>query len=506
MTSRTIRLSPQDNVVVAGERLEAGELIEAGRIVCAQPIPAGHKVATAVIARGGTIRKYGERIGIALKDIAAGEHVHEHNMGMGPAWRKYTIGDRLRPAEHLPSGERTTFDGIIRSDGRVGTRNYIAVIAASACAGSVVRFIADTIKKDALGPYKNVDGVVGIVHASGCGLADHGIGIDCLQRTMVGWARHPNFGGVLVVGLGCEINQLDRLIELMAPGLATPLRGLSIQQAGGTPAAVSAGAAAVRELLVHADQARRSRVCASNIVLGLECGGSDGYSGITANPALGAASDLVVANGGAVILSETPEIYGAEHILISRTRSEAVGHKLMDCIAWWESHARRHGIELNNNPSPGNKAGGLTTIMEKSMGAISKAGSSDLAAFYDYAEPVTEKGLVFMNTPGYDIVSLTGMIAGGANVIGFTTGCGSVIGCKPVPTLKLASNTPMYTRMASDMDIDCGGIVGGGLSVAAAGKMIFEALLAAASGKSTKSELMGYGDNEFAPWLLGATL
>jgi altronate hydrolase len=238
----------------------------------------------------------------------------------------------------------------------------------------------------------------------------------------------------------------------------------------------------------------------------LQCGGSDGYSGISANTALGAASDLVVAQGGTVILSESPETYGAEHLLTRRAVSREVGEKLVGVMKWWEDYTAREGAEMNANPSPGNKAGGLTTILEKSLGAMAKAGTTNLVDVVGYAEPVTAKGFVFMDTPGYDPVGATGQVAGGANLMCFTTGRGSVFGCKPAPSLKLATNSTMFRHMEEDMDINCGTVLEGTESVAECGERIFRHMLATASGAPTKSEALGFGDAEFAPWVLGATM
>jgi altronate hydrolase len=403
--------------------------------------------------------------------------------------------------------DEDTFLGIVRADGSVATRNYIGVMTTVNCSTTVARMIADQFRgPQALADFPNVDGVVALTHKSGCGLSADGEAIDLLRRTLGGYARHPNFAGVLLVGLGCEDNQIGRLMqrEALAPG--DRVHALTIQESGGTNAAVRAGVGYIRDLLPTANAIARVPVPAAQLKLGLQCGGSDGFSALTANPALGVASDILVAHGGTSILSETPEIYGAEDVLLRRAASPAVAHDLLGLLEWWEAHLARHGATMDANPSPGNKAGGLTTILEKSLGATAKGGWSELRAVYRYAESVTETGFVYMDTPGYDPVSVTGQVAGGANIICFTTGRGSCFGCKPAPSLKLATNTPMYRRMQDDMDINCGTIADGEQSIAEVGAAVYRLILATASGQKTKSELFGYGEEEFAPWQLGATL
>ena len=502
----SIRLHPGDNVVVAAVTLEQGKDIPEEGVICRDRIPESHKVATEAIARGETVRKYGQIIGVASRDIKPGEHVHTHNMEMLDYERNYAFGTEAKPTVAVSEEERAFFQGIVREDGRVATRNFIGVMASAGCSASVARFVADAFDNEALAAFPNVDGVVAILHDSGCGLADHGDGIEYLQRTLAGWARHPNFAGLVLVGHGCEVNQIDDFTGKTGLETGPAFRMMNVQSVGGTKKAVQLGIEAVREMLPEADRVTRRPVPASQLVVGLECGGSDALSGITANPALGLASDLVVRHGGTVILSETTEIYGAEQLLIQRAEREEVGRKLLERLRWWEEYAGRNGVELNNNPSPGNKAGGLTTILEKSLGAVAKSGSTNLVEVYRFAEPVTSKGLVFMDTPGYDLVSVTGMVAGGANIVCFTTGRGSVFGSKPVPTIKLATNSKLYRNMEEDMDVNCGLIVDGEAGMDEMGRVIFQSILDTASGKKTKGELLGFGDNEFAPWHMGAIL
>ena len=499
-----LRLNPADDVVIACRDLEPGtNLIQEGVLV-AERIPAGHKVATRAVAQGQPVRRYSQIIGFATRAIAPGQHVHVHNLEVRDFARDYAFGEAYEPTRFIQPP--ATFMGIVRADGRVATRNYIGILSTVNCSATVAKYVADAFKGEALSAFPNVDGVVALTHSSGCGMDTNGQGIDVLRRTLAGYARHANFAGVLVIGLGCEANQMDALFFTQGLSEGPLLRSMTIQGEGGTPKTVQNGIALIKEMLPHANEAAREAVPASHITVGLQCGGSDGYSGITANPALGAAADLLVRHGGTAILSETPEIYGAEHLLTRRASSRAVGEKIVERIRWWEDYTARNNGEMNNNPSPGNKAGGLTTILEKSLGAVAKGGTTGLMGVYEYAEPVTAKGFVFMDTPGYDPVSATGQVAGGANMICFTTGRGSVYGCKPAPSLKLATNTPLYERMESDMDINCGAILDGSMSVQEAGQKIFELILATASGQPSKSEEHGFGADEFVPWQLGAVM
>jgi altronate hydrolase len=504
--SAVIRLNEHDNVVVARADLLPGASIEGGNVTARAAIPAGHKVATAPIAQGEPVRKYNQIIGFASQPIEPGQHVHGHNMAMGDFDRDYAFGADMRPTAFIPEAERATFQGYMRENGRAGTRNYLGVITSVNCSATVARYIADAFKGDALRDYPNVDGVVAIVHGTGCGMADTGEGFGNLQRTLWGYAQHVNFAGVLMLGLGCEVAQIDFMMEAQGLKHSPRLQSMTIQDSGGTRKTVERGVAQLREMLPAANAMRRTAVPASHLTLCLQCGGSDGYSGITANPALGAAADLLVRHGGTAILSETPEIYGAEHLLTRRAENRAIGEKLIERIRWWEGYCARNGGSMDNNPSPGNKQGGLTTILEKSLGAAAKGGTTNLRGVYKYAEPVDTKGFVFMDTPGYDPCSATGQIAGGGNIICFTTGRGSVFGAKPVPSIKLATNSAMYRRMEEDMDINCGAVLDEGVSVAAMGERIFDRIIDVASGLPSKSEALGFGDAEFVPWQIGATM
>ncbi|MFZ2003844.1 MAG: altronate dehydratase family protein [Stellaceae bacterium] len=504
MPPLTIRLNPADNVVVARADLLPGTEIPGEGVRAVAHVPVGHKIATAPIAAGEAVRKYGQILGFAIEAIAPGDHVHTHNMAMGDFARDYAFGvdAHATAAPDRPA----TFQGIVRADGRVATRNYLGVLTTVNCSASAARFIAEQFRGGALAEFPNVDGVVALGHGTGCGMGVEGEPMALLRRTIAGYARHPNFAGVLVLGLGCESNQIAGLMRAEGLEEGPLLTTMTIQDTGGTTKTVREGVARLKAMLPAANDVRRETVPASHLTLALQCGGSDGYSGITANPALGACVDLLVRHGGTAVLSETPEIYGAEHLLTRRAQSREVGEKLVERIRWWEDYTARTGGEMNNNPSPGNKAGGLTTILEKSLGAVAKGGSTNLVDVYRYAEPITKKGFVFMDTPGYDPVSATGQVAGGANIICFTTGRGSVFGCKPAPSLKLATNTPLFRRMEDDMDIDCGPIADGEASVAEMGERIFKLVLDTASGKQTKSEILGFGEDEFTPWVLGAVM
>ncbi len=504
--SPTILLHADDAVLIARTSLMPGVEVSAG-VVTTDRIPAGHKVAIRPIAVNEAIIRYGQIIGFATQPIAPGQHIHTHNCGMGDFSRDYAYGETARPTDYV--NDPATFMGIRRADGRIATRNYIGILTSVNCSAHVASMVADVFKKNPftghnpLADFPNVDGVVALTHKTGCGMTQDEP-LTLLRRTLGGYARHVNFSAVVVLGLGCEINQIGGLMQEQK--LAGRLREMQIQDIGGTRKTTEAGVAFVREALTDANNVKREEVNASELIVALQCGGSDGYSGISANPALGAASDLLVRHGGTVILSETPETYGAEHLLTRRAVSREVGEKLVGLMRWWDAYCAREGAEMNANPSPGNKAGGLTTILEKSLGAMAKAGSTNLVDVLNYAEAVTKKGFVFMDTPGYDPVAATGQVAGGANLVCFTTGRGSVFGCKPAPSIKLATNTPMFKRMEEDMDINCGTILDGDENVQDCGQRIFDLMLKTASGQPTKSESFDFGGAEFAPWVLGATM
>lgn len=518
-----LRIHPTDNVLIARQQLVGGTaLSQLGQPIAAAQlqmpgvagfvvqglVPAGHKVASQAIAAGQPVRRYGQIIGMATKAIAAGEHVHTHNLAFADFAREHKPCADARPTAF--EAQAATFDGIVRADGRVATRNYIGVLTSVNCSATAARAIADYFRRDlrpeALADYPHVDGVVALTHGMGCATASDGEELQVLRRTLGGYARHPNFAAVLVVGLGCETNQIQGLVAQEGLAEGAKLATFNIQDSGGTAKTVAKGIELIKAMLPQANQVRRQPVPASFLTVGLQCGGSDGYSGLSANPALGAAVDRLVRHGGTAILSETPEIYGGEHLLTRRAQSPAVADKLLARIAWWEAYTARNQMKMDNNPSAGNKAGGLTTILEKSLGAIAKSGTTNLVDVYEFAQVVTAKGFVYMDTPGYDPVSATGQVAGGANLICFTTGRGSAYGCAPSPSLKLSTNTALWTRQEDDIDINCGTIIDGQATVDEVGEQIFRMMLAAASGVKTKSELHGYGQNEFVPWQLGAVM
>ena len=496
-----IRLDPGDSVAVARDRVAAGSMIDG--LVIADSVPAGHKIAVTPIAAGQAVRKYAQVIGYAAQDIAPGDHVHTHNLDFRAVDGTYAFGTDARPVTAAPPA---VFQGYLRDNGDVGTRNYIAIVTSVNCSATAARMIAAHFTPDRLAAYPNVDGVVAFVHGTGCGMAGDGDGFEALQRVMWGYARHPNHAGVLMVGLGCEMNQIDWLLDAYGLKQGPLFQTMNIQSVAGLRRTVEAGIAKIDAMLPLANQAQRTPCPASALRVALQCGGSDAWSGITANPALGHACDLLVAQGGTGVLAETPEIYGAEHLLTARAASEATGRRLLDLIAWWEDYTARNRGSMDNNPSPGNKAGGLTTILEKSLGAVAKGGTTPLTGVYKYAEPVTRPGFAFMDSPGYDPASVTGQIAGGCQIVCFTTGRGSAFGSKPAPTIKIATNTAMATRMAEDMDIDAGRVLSENVSIADMGQEIFAKILAVASGAPSKSESQGLGDYEFVPWQIGAVM
>ncbi len=503
-----LRLHPADNIVIARVPLPAGTILQqpSGDMTLRQFILSGHKIAVEPVGDGQAVRRYGQIIGFATGDIAPGDHVHTHNLSVRDFARDYAFGVDMQPVDFVPAAERMTFQGYPRADGRVGTRNYLAIIATVNCSAHAVREIAHYFTPERLAAYPNVDGVIALAHLSGCAVQVGGADYQLLQRTLAGMARHPNIGAYIVVGLGCEANQIADLIsnyDLRGTDFQPP--ALTIQDEGGLRKTIQAGITAVEELLPVVNAAHRQPQPLSELTIALQCGGSDGWSGVTANPVLGRVADEIVRQGGTVVLAETPEIYGAEHLLTRRAVSPAVGQRLVDKVRWWEQHTARLGVEIDNNPSVGNKAGGLTTIFEKSLGAVAKGGTTPLTAVYDYAAPVTERGLIFMDTPGYDPVSVTGQVAGGCTLVVFTTGRGSVFGYKPAPCLKVVTNTETFRRMADDVDVNAGAVLDGIPPETVAAELL-RRVIAVASGEATKSEAQGVGEAEFNPWSLGGTL
>ena len=512
----TIRLHPSDNIVIAKTSLQSGTrlIADQGDIIVQQTIPSGHKLAVTPIEQGEVVRRYGQIIGFATRSIAPGDHVHSHNLSVGdaalaPFARDYAFGVDVKPIELVPAKDRRTFMGYRRANGRVGTRNYIALISTVNCSAHVTRAIAQHFTPDRLAPYPNVDGVIALTHAYGCSAQVGGADHQQLQRVLAGMALHPNVGAYVLIGLGCEVNQISDLVSVIArsakrdEAISPPT--LAIQDLGGTRKTIEAGIKAVEELLPHVNAIQRTLQPISELMIGMECGGSDSWSGVTANPLVGLVGDEIVRHGGSIVVSETTEIYGAEHLLTRRAINEDVGRKLIEKVKWWEDFTRRLGTEIDNNPSPGNKAGGLTTIYEKALGAIAKGGSTPLTGVYAYAEPITTRGFAFMDSPGNDPASVTGEVAGGCNLVLFTTGRGSVFGFKPAPSIKIATNTPMFERMIEDMDFNAGRILDGE-SLQNLKQELLDMVIAVASGEPSKSEALGIGEAEFAPWHLGETL
>ena len=504
MPANTIRLDAADNVVMAMRSLETGADAEGNPTLSL--VQRGHKIATRPIVAGEPVLKYAQIIGYASEDIAPGTHVHTHNIEFRGTAHDYQFSTDLRPVTMVPEAARDTFMGYRRKNGTVGTRNTIAVITSVNCSATAARKIAEAFGPDVLANFPNVDNVTAFVHGTGCGMAGDGEGFDALQRVMWGYARHPNIAGVLMVGLGCEMNQIDWLLEANGLEKGPMFHAMNIQDVAGLRRTVEIGIEKVKAMLPLANAAKRELCPVSELMVGLQCGGSDAWSGITANPALGYACDLLVAQGGTGVLSETPEIYGAEHLLTRRAKDEKTGQKLVKLIDWWEDYTARNKGSMDNNPSPGNKKGGLTTILEKSLGAAAKGGTSPLVGVYKYGEPIRDHGFVFMDSPGYDPASVTGQIASGCNLIAFTTGRGSAAGFKPAPSIKIATNSEMYAKMVEDMDYDAGRMVSQGLTIEQAGRDIYDMLLRVASGEVSKSEAQGLGDYEFVPWQIGATM
>lgn len=505
LSANSIRLQPSDNVVIALRDFTAGEAIEGVEAPVQQSIARGHKIAASPIAAGENVLRYGQIIGQATADIAAGDHVHVHNLGMGEHTQDYAFASQNAALPKITEARK--FMGYPRADGRTGTRNYIGILTSVNCSGSVARFIAEAAeKRGLLDAYPNIDGIVPIVHGTGCGMSGENEGYETLFRTLAGYAQHPNFAGILLIGLGCEVMQVSDLVGGRPIRADGALRYMTIQGEGGTRKTIERGLQELEGIAAQANEATRVPTPVAELTLGMQCGGSDGHSGITANPALGVASDLLVRHGGTSILSETSEIYGAEHLLTRRASTPEVGQKLIDLIHWWEDYTARNHGEMDNNPSPGNKRGGLTTILEKSLGAVAKGGTAPLCDVFKFAEKIDKRGFVFMDSPGFDPCSVTGQIASGANLIVFTTGRGSVSGYQPTPCIKVATNSEMYARMSEDMDLNCGDIVSEGVSLEVKGHEMFDLFIRIASGEQTKSEQLGFGGVEFVPWQIGAVM
>jgi len=503
ISNPVIRLDSADNVVVARTDIPAGTLISEEQLTTLQEIPLGHKLATSALAKGQPVLKYNTLIGFASEDIAPGTWLHSHNVLMDDFVKDYAFCSQYRPVELLPEDERASFMGIRRADGRVGTRNYIGVFITVNCSATVARRIANYFDADRLSGYPHVDGVIPFIHDQGCGMEMTGEPMALLRRTLGGYIRHPNIAGALVCSLGCERNNLAEFFAEQSLATGKMLQSVTLQDSGGTAEAIEQGKALIRAMLDEANKVTRTLCPASHIMIGMQCGGSDGLSGLSANPALGKAVDILVRHGGTAILSETSELYGVEHTLTARAKTPEIGQKFIDRINWWLAYNEGRDTQINGRVSPGNQTGGIANVIEKSLGGAKKSGSSGINEVYQYAEPVTESGVVIMDTPGFDPVSATGQIAGGANLILFTTGRGSCFGSYPSPTIKLATNTPMYQHMTGDMDINCGKVIDGTATLDELGAEIFTHMLAVASGQPSKSEALGVGEDEFIPWQIG---
>ena len=494
-----IVLNNKDNVGVAPMLLPANKKIKSN-LTTLELIPLGHKIAIAKIKKNDFIYKYGQIIGVALKNIDIGEHVHSHNIIFTEFNRKSKIKKFNDFQNKYP--DRLFFNGFKRKNGKVGTRNYVGLISTVNCSATVVKKIADKINNNLdLKKFSNIDGVVSLKHSSGCGMNINGHGMSVLNQTIQGFKHHPNFIKVFVIGLGCECSQISLYRDENDSVVY-----MNIQEEGGTRKIIDEVTSQIIKMFPILNKVKRTKNPISELTVALQCGGSDSYSGITANPALGYASDLIIQHGGSTILAETPEIYGAEHLLIERSFDKRIAQKLKNKIEWWKTYTRINNATLDNNPSPGNKKGGLSTILEKSLGAVAKSGTAIMQDVLDYAEPIKKKGLNYMDSPGFDPVSVTGQVASGSNIICFTTGRGSCFGFKPTPSIKIASNTNMYNNLKDDMDINAGTIMDGDSDIKKIGTEIFESIINTASGKLTKSEINEYGDDEFSPWIIGATI
>lgn len=501
--SPVIRLEKEDNVVVARCEIPAGIYIPDEKITTRQVIPRGHKVATEFIKKNDKILKYNTCIGYAAEDIYPGTWMHSHNIRFDEVDKDYAFSHDYKPMEIVPESEQPTFMGIVRSDGRVATRNVIVVPIVGNCAATVARKICNYFNEERMAQWRNVDAVVPMIHGIGCGMEQSGEPMDLLRRTISGSVANPNVAGALVCALGCERNNIDKMFEQEGMVESKMLRRLVIQEVGGTRKSIELGIQYIKEMLEEANRVERVPVPVSKLCVALQCGGSDGFSGLSANPALGKAADKLVRNGATVILAEISELFGVEHTFTCRSKTPEIGQKFVDHLNWWLEYDAGKDCQINGKVSPGNNAGGLSNVIDKSLGGSKKGGTTPVNGVYKYAERVTEKGLVIMDTPGYDPVSVTGEFAGGATLCCFTTGRGSCFGTLHCPTIKLASNTQMYEHMEEDMDINCGQIIDGEKGIDEMGEIIFDQILKTASGEKTKSEKLGVGLDEFVPWPIG---
>ena len=496
-----IKLNEKDNIGIAPMNIPKNVDLNIG-IKTKTNVPYGHKISLVKIKTGEFILRYGQKIGVALVDIDAGEHVHSHNLSSTEFKRNYK--NNFEKENYIKNKRDIFFKGYKRSNGSAGTRNYIGLISTVNCSATVVKKIADKVNNELRkNNFQNIDGAVSLKHSSGCGMNTTGYGMNVFNRTIEGFKVHPNFAKVYVIGLGCECAQISLYNKDQE---SRNVEYLNIQDEGGTKEIVKKVSDRIINQLKGINKIQRTNIAISELTVALQCGGSDSYSGVTANPALGFASDMLVDHGGSSILSETTEIYGAEHLLFERSINKKNIEKIKNQIDWWKEHLYKNGSSMDNNPSPGNKKGGLTTILEKSLGGVSKSGTRNMVDVLDYAERLKIKGFNFMNGPGYDPVSVTGQVASGANIICFTTGRGSCFGFKPTPSIKIATNTNMFNKLEEDMDINAGAIMDNEKTLEEVGNEIFDKIISVASGEKSKSEINDYGDDEFNPWIIDPTM
>ena len=487
-----IQVSPRDNVAVAKRALARGDRVvlpDGDSVAIRGTVTPGHRFATRPIPASELVLQYGQPIGTS-KGMAVGDPISHDNMGDEVPFDRELPADLHHPeTELLPEGERACFAGFRRPDGRVGTRNWVLIVPTSMCASHEAAQIA-TVAEFTLWSrekFPHVDGVVALPHNKGCGSSE-GSNLEVMLRTLANYAGHPNVGAVLFMDLGCEKTNLELLRSYLGDrgglGWDKPVAWLGIQEAGGTQAAIQRGLAAIEGMLPEANATAREECSAADLVLGVKCGGSDGFSGLSANPALGHCSDLVVRSGGTVLITEIPEFCGAEHLFARRARNAEVGRQVFEAVDWYADYASKFGTVLAENPSPGNVAGGLLNITIKSLGAMAKAGTTRVEGVTGYAEPPRGRGLHLMQGPGYDQESTPGLVGAGCNAVIFTTGRGTTIGNAIAPVIKLASNTPVFQRMGDDLDLNAGTIIDGTETIPEVGQRVFDHLVELASGET----------------------
>jgi altronate hydrolase len=500
-----IIVSPKDNVAVVKAKTEKDlsvVLPDKHIVTLKSEVPLGHRFATREIPEGDFVLQYGQPIGTSL-GIEKGEWISPENMSNSVPIVRDLPKDLSTPEpDYIEVSERATFQGFKRPDGRIGTRNFVLIVPTSMCASheaTNISMMAEFLhyKRE---KFPNVDGVVAIPHNKGCGCQD-AENIEIMLRTLANYADHPNVGGVILIDLGCEKTNLSKVEKFLLNRdyrINKPFAKIGIQEVGGTQKAIETGLEEVQKMLPIVNQAKREEFSASELVLGVKCGGSDGFSGISANPSLGFASDLLVRNGGTVLITEVPEFCGAEHILANRSKDVETGRKVYEMVDWYKDYAGKFGAVLNENPSPGNVKGGLLNITIKSLGAIAKAGTTRVEGVLGYAETVKNKGLNLMQGPGYDQESTPGLVAAGATVVVFTTGRGTTIGNAIAPVIKLSSNNEIFERMNNDIDISAGNVIEGTESIEQVGERLFEHICKVASGEiPAKAEILKHREFQF---------